>query len=153
MQLHNEKNCVQSFLLFHCVKEHPLLLPTFQINKSVQMRQGEKVAASHFGKVSKRRTTFSTGSLRHQETDWENVSLSLTAEKGRREGGHSDPSPPVFSSFLLHSCRLYHPVQSDCLPLFHFPALRDTFPISISSISSPPLLFAFISVFFLCYIY
>lgn len=59
-------------------------LSSVRISGRVQMRWREKVAVSEYVKVSERRTTVSAGSPHHQETDWENVSLSLTAGEGER---------------------------------------------------------------------
>lgn len=107
------------------------------------MRLGEKVALSECQKVSKRRITVSTGIPRHQEYDWEMVSLSLTAGKGRRAWQSISTcllpfSPPPFS---ILSCHLCYPIQSNCLPLFHLPAPLNTYTNHFTP------LFVFISYF------
>lgn len=107
------------------------------------MRLGEKVALSDCQKVSKRRITISTGIPHHQETDWEMVSLSLSAGKGGRTWQSISTclllfSPPTFS---MLSCHLYSPIQSNCHPLFHLPAPLNSYTNHFTH------LFVFISYF------
>ena len=58
-----------------------------------------------------------------------------------REGGRSDPSPPVSSPSLLHPSAVslvicITPIQSNCLPLFHLPAPLNIYNPSFLSPSS-----------------
>lgn len=107
------KTVCNHYCFFHRVKERPLPpLCTFQINESVQsIRLWESFKEEDNGL--------------HREPSSSRDRLGkrlivLDCREGREDVAiHLPFSLPTLS---LLSCHLYHPIQSNCLPLFHLPA-------------------------------
>lgn len=141
MQLRNEKNCVQSLLL--CAEDHRPPPPLF-------LNFGWMRVSGRGGERERRRQTrkkFPRGGGGGRSPQG---ALIIRRQIGKtshcpwlqgREGGRSDPSPPVSSPSLLHPSALslvicITPIQSNCLPLFHLPAPLNIYNQSFLSPSS-----------------
>lgn len=85
---------------FIMIKGSSSLSPlTFEINEGVKDEVVREGGSTRLQESLEEEV--SVGSPHHQETDWENASLTVLDCRGGRVG-RSDPSPPVSSPSLLH---------------------------------------------------